>query len=119
MKVLVVEDNPLNMELLQDVIELAGFTVHGAGSGGEAVEMAQKETYDLIVMDIGLPDIDGIETARLIRSRPEYKNTPIIAVTAFAMPGDRKRFLASGFTDYLPKPVDIREFTNLLGKYKK
>lgn len=114
-----VEDNQLNMELVQAVVESAGFTVHGAGSGKKAVEMAQKETYDLIVMDIGLPDIDGVETARLIRSRPEYKNTPMIAVTAFAMQGDREKFIASGFDDYMPKPLDIEMFTKMIGKYKK
>jgi two-component system cell cycle response regulator DivK len=116
--VLVVEDNQLNMELVQDVLQSMGFTVHGAEKGNKAVEMAQKEKYDLIIMDIELPDIDGIETTRLIRSRPEYKNTPIIAVTAFAMSGDREKFIASGFDDYIPKPLDVNLFMKVIGKYK-
>ncbi|MFA4958092.1 MAG: response regulator [Candidatus Methanoperedens sp.] len=118
-KVLVVEDNAMNMELELEIIESMGFSAHGAEDGKKAVEMVQKETYDLIVMDIELPDMDGIEAARMIRNRPEYKNTPMIAVTAFAMKGDRDRFLASGFNDYVEKPIDINLFIKVLEKYKK
>lgn len=118
-KVLVVEDNSLNMELELEIIGSMGFCAHGAADGEKAVEMTQKETYDLIIMDIELPGMDGIEAARLIRGIPEYKNTPIIAVTAFALKGDRERFLASGFNDYLAKPVDVKAFIKILEKYKK
>ncbi|MFA4956530.1 MAG: response regulator [Candidatus Methanoperedens sp.] len=117
--VLVVEDNKMNMELELEIIEAIGYSVHGAEDGNKAVEMAQKETYDLIIMDIELPDMNGIEAARMIRDRPEYKNTPMIAVTAFAMKGDRERFLASGFNDYVEKPIDVQVFMKILGKYKK
>ena len=117
-KVLVVEDNSLNMELFIDVLSSMGFTAHGAVDGEKAVKMAEEETYDLILMDIELPNIDGIEAAKLIRSNPEYENTPIIAVTAFALKGDRDEFLAKGFNDYIPKPIDVTEFMKLLGNYK-
>ncbi|MFA4956605.1 MAG: response regulator [Candidatus Methanoperedens sp.] len=118
-KVLVVEDDSLNKELELEIVESMGFCADGAEGGKKAVEMAQKETYDLIIMDIEFPDIDGIEAARLIRNIPGYKNTPMIAVTAFAMKGDRQRFLASGFNDYVEKPIDVKEFIKVLGKYKK
>lgn len=118
-KVLVVEDNPLDMELVLEVMDSMGITALGAVDGNEAVRMAGKETYDLIIMNIELPDIDGVETARIIRSRPEYKDTPIIALTAFAMKGDRELFLASGFNDYVAKPIEIKEFMKVLEKYRK
>jgi len=118
-KVLVVEDNSLNMELEMEIIESMGFSAHGAADGKKSVEMARKETYDLIIMDIELPDMDGIEATRLIRDIPGYKNTPFVALTAFAMKGDRERFLASGFNYYVEKPLDIKEFMKVLDKYKK
>jgi two-component system cell cycle response regulator DivK len=118
-KVLVVEDNPLNMELVLEILNGMNFQAHYAVDGKEAVKMAQKETYDLILMDIDLPDMNGVEVARIIRTNPTYMNTPIIALTAYVMKGDRERFLASGFSDYVPKPVDVKEFMKLLDKYKK
>ena len=118
-KVLVVEDNAMNMELELEIVDSMGFSAQGAEDGEKAVEMVQKETYDLIVMDIELPDMDGIKTSRMIRNIPGYKNTPMIAVTAFAMKGDRQRFLASGFNDYVEKPIDVEGFIKVLGKYKK
>ena len=118
-KILVVEDNDLNMELELEIVDSMGFRAHGAADGKKAVEMAQKETYDLIIMDIELTDMNGIEAARMIRNIPGYKNTPMIAVTAFAMKGDRERFLSSGFNDYVEKPIDVQAFIKVLGKYKK
>lgn len=117
-KVLVVEDNSLNMELFVDILSSMGFTVRSAVDGEKAVEMAEEETYDLILMDIELPNIDGIEAARLIRNKPKYENTPILAVTAFAMKGDRDDFLAKGFNDYIAKPIDVTKFMMLLEDYK-
>jgi len=118
-KVLLVEDNPMNMELVLEILESIGFSAYGARDGKEAVEMAEKETYDLILMDIELPDMDGVEVTRIIRKRNKNKNTPIIALTAFAMKGDRENFLASGFSDYVPKPVDVGDFMKKIEKYKR
>lgn len=69
--------------------------------------MAGKDVYDLIIMDIQLPDMDDVETANIIKSKPEHRNVPVIAQTAFAMNGDRERFLEAGFADYVPKPVNV------------
>lgn len=118
-KVLVVEDNPLNMELVLEILEEQGFEAHGATDGKEAVKMAEKETYDLIIMDIELPGMDGVEAARIIRSNPAYKNVPAIAMTAYAMKGDKERFIASGFNDYVPKPIDVNDFMKKMEGYKR
>jgi CheY-like chemotaxis protein len=116
--VLVVEDDPLNMELVCEILRSNGFTVHEASNGKEAIEKTGKESYDLIVMDIMMPGIDGIETTRIIKSKAGYEKTPVIALTAYAMKGDRERLIEVGFDDYIPKPIDIPEFMRIIGKYK-
>jgi two-component system, cell cycle response regulator DivK len=115
-KVLVVEDNPLNMELVMEILLARGFTVHGAVNGEDALRKAEVENYDLILMDIELPGIDGVEVTRILKAK--NKKTPVIALTSYAMKGDRDRFLAAGFEEYLPKPLDINDFLNRLDKYK-
>lgn len=117
-KVLVVEDNELNLDLMLEIVSAMGFTVQSVMDGKKAIKIAEKETYDLILMDIELPDMDGIEAARKIRERQEHKNTPIIALTAYAMKGDRERFLTSGFSEYIPKPFIVKDVLNILEKYK-
>lgn len=118
-KVLVVEDNPLNMELVVEILNALGFVSYGAIDGNEAIKMAEKELYDLIIMDIELPGMNGVEVAKIIKSKPEYKNTPAVALTAYAMRGDRERFLAAGFDDHIPKPLDVTDFMKRIEKYKK
>lgn len=80
--------------------------------------MAEKEVYDLILMDIALPQMDGVEVTKIIKSMPRYKNVPVIALTAYAMKGDRERFLEAGFEDYIAKPIEIDEFIKKIEKYK-
>jgi CheY-like chemotaxis protein len=116
--VLVVEDDPLNMELVCEILRGNGFTVHEASNGKEAIEKTEKESYDLILMDIMMPDIDGIEATRIIKSKPGYEKTPVIALTAYAMKGDRERLIEEGFDDYVPKPIDMPEFMRIIGKYR-
>ncbi len=118
-KVLVVEDDPINMELVIEIVKSVGFTVDVAVTGEDAVKKTEKEAYDLIIMDIELPGMDGVAAAKIIRSKPGYKNTPVIALTAYAMKGDRERFLAQGFNEYIPKPVNVADFLKLLNKYRK
>lgn len=115
-KVLVVEDNPLNMELVIEILIARGFTVHEAISGEEAIKKTEAEKYDLILMDIELPGIDGVEVTKILKAK--NKKTPVVALTSYAMKGDRNRFLAAGFDEYLPKPLDIPDFLNRLEKYK-
>lgn len=118
-KALVVEDDPLNMELVVEMVNSCGFMVETAVSGEEAVKKTEKEVYDLIVMDIELPGMDGVAAAKIIKSKPGYENTPVIALTAFAMKGDRERFLAQGFNEYFSKPVNVADFLKMLNKYRK
>lgn len=115
-KVLVVEDNPLNMELVIEILVARGFTVHEAINGEDAIKKAEAEKYDLILMDIELPGIDGVEVTKILKAKS--KNTPVVALTSYAMKGDRDRFLSAGFDEYLPKPLDITDFLNRLEKYK-
>ena len=117
-KVLVVEDNPLNMELMFEILQTVDFTYEGAVSGEEAIEKCETQVYDLIIMDIELPGIDGVEVTKILRKKPSYKDIPIIAITAYAMRGDKQFFLSSGFDGYMSKPIEIDEFVELLGKYK-
>lgn len=118
-KVLVVEDSPLSMELALDILYAQGFTACGAENGKEAIKMVEKEIYDLILMDIELPDMDGVAVTKIIKSKPEYKNVPVIALTAYAMKGDRERFLGEGFDDYISKPIGVDDFMRRMEKYRK
>ncbi len=117
-KVLVVEDHPLNMELVLEILEAMGFDARGAEDGKQAIGMVEKELYDLIIMDIELPGMNGVEVKDMIKTKPSYKNVPVIALTSYAMKGDRERFLGSGFDDYVPKPIDVPEFMKKMEKYK-
>ena len=109
-RVLVVEDNVKNMKLFRDVLEAAGFRTLAATTAGEAVDVAAEQGPDLVLMDIQLPDFDGVEALRRLRADERTASTPVLALTAQAMEGDRERFLAAGFDGYLSKPVDIAEF---------
>ncbi len=108
-RVLVVEDNVKNMKLFRDVLEAAGFRTLAATSAGEAVEVAAEQGPDLVLMDIQLPDFGGVEALGRLRADERTASTPVLALTAQAMEGDRERFLAAGFDGYLSKPVDIAE----------
>jgi two-component system cell cycle response regulator DivK len=117
-KVLVVVDNILNMELVLEVLGVLGFEAKGAEDGKEALGVIEKEHYDLILMDIELPGMNGIEVRDMIKRKPSYEKVPVIALTAYAMKGDKERFIASGFDDYMAKPLDVAEFIKKLDKYK-
>jgi two-component system cell cycle response regulator DivK len=108
-RILVVEDNEKNMKLLRDVLNAMGYRTLEATTGGEAVELATQQTPDLVLMDIQMPDVDGVEALRRLRADERTAAIPVLAVTAQAMQGDREHFLAEGFDGYLSKPVNIRE----------
>jgi len=114
-KILVVEDNPLNMELVLEILSSKGITVHKAVDGEEAIRKTEREVYDLILMDIELPGKDGVEVTKIIKAK--YKNMPVIALTSYAMKGDKERFISAGFDDYIAKPLDILEFMKKIDKY--
>jgi two-component system cell cycle response regulator DivK len=108
-RILVVEDNEKNMKLFRDVLVASGFRTLEATTGKEAVEMASEHTPDLVLMDIQLPDLDGVQALERLRADERTATIPIVALTAQAMRGDRERFLAAGFDDYVSKPVNVRD----------
>jgi CheY-like chemotaxis protein len=109
--VLYIEDNPDNMMLVKRALESRGYRLLQAMNGLSGVETAEREEVDLILLDINLPDIDGYEVARRIRSSPKYNllHTPIIAITANALKGDAEKALDAGCDVYMSKPINIRE----------
>ena len=108
-RILVVEDNEKNMKLFRDVLGATGYRTVEATTGGEAVLLATEQAPDLVLMDIQMPDVDGVEALRRLRADERTAAIPVLAVTAQAMQGDRELFLAEGFDGYLSKPVNVRE----------
>lgn len=115
-KILIVEDDESNRELLREILQSGGYRVIEARNGIEAIEKAKSDAPDLIIMDIQLPGMDGIAAMKKINELMMPKNIPIIALTGYAMKGDKGKFLSEGFADYLSKPVN---FTALLETVKK
>lgn len=109
-RILIVEDNELNMKLLNDVLEAHGYEIIASCRGGMALELARQHRPMLILMDIQLPDISGLEAARRLKDDMETCDIPIIAITAFAMAGDERKALTSGCDAYIAKPIRLREF---------
>ena len=107
-KILIVEDNLLNMRLLEMVLRAKNYTLLKATDGEEALDMAMRERPDLIIMDIQLPKMNGLEVTRKLRETPAFSHTPIIAVTAYAMKGNKERVIESGCDAYLSKPIHTR-----------
>jgi two-component system, cell cycle response regulator DivK len=106
-QILVVEDNQKNMKLFRDVLQVTGYRTLEATTGGRAVELATEHRPDLVLMDIQLPDIDGVEALGRLRADERTASIPVLALTAQAMEGDRERFRAAGFDGYISKPVNI------------
>ena len=108
--ILVVEDNERNLKLLRDVLEYAGYDVRVARTAEDGIALAVKEPPDLVLMDLQLPGIDGMEALRRLRENPRTADIPVVAVTAQAMKHDRERVLAAGFNGYVEKPISVRAF---------
>ena len=106
-EILVVEDNARNMTLLTDVLQATGYRTLQASTGRQALALATQHGPALVLMDIRLPDMDGVEALRLLRADARSAAIPVLAVTAQAMKGDQERFLDAGFDGYLSKPVDV------------
>ena len=114
---MIVEDNERNLKLLRDVLGAYGYRTVEARSGEEAMAVARSSRPTLVLMDIQLPGMDGVEALHALRRSAELAATPIVAVTAFVMNEDRERFLAAGFDGYLEKPVDVRALRSLVDSY--
>ena len=117
--VLVVEDNALNLKLIHDVLEHAGFTVLVATSGEDGVDIATRGGLDLVLMDLQLPGIDGTEALRQLRALPGLADVPVVAVTAFAMQADRERAMANGFDGFVEKPISVRALPEQVEQFVK
>ena len=108
-RVLIVEDNEKNMKLVRDVLQATGYSTLEATTGEEAIELALSQAPALVLMDVQLPGIDGVEALERLRQNERTASIPVLALTAQAMSGDRERFLEAGFDGYLAKPVDVGE----------
>ncbi len=115
-KVLIVEDNAQNMKVMTMTLRASGYTLVQAQDGEEALEKVRSEKPDLIIMDMRLPKIDGVEATKRIREMPEFKSVPIIAVTAYAMKGDKEKFLDAGCDAYLSKPINTRQLPGVVAE---
>jgi CheY-like chemotaxis protein len=108
--ILLVEDNERNLKLLRDVLDYAGFDVRVARTAEDGITLAASEPPDLVLMDLQLPGIDGMEALRRLRQSPRTAGIPVVAVTAQAMKQDRERVLEAGFNGYIEKPISVRAF---------
>jgi len=116
-RILVIEDNETNMYLIKFMLEKGGYEVIEAREGAVGVELAIKEKPDLIIMDLQLPDIDGLEATKRVRASEADSDIPIIALTSFAMAGDREKALAAGCTGYIEKPINPDTFIAEIEKF--
>jgi len=115
-KILIVEDSPQNMRLLEMVLGAKGYTLLKATDGEEALDMAMREQPDLVIMDVQIPKLSGLEVTRKLRETPAFSHTPIIGITAYAMKGDRERVIESGCDAYLSKPINTRELPEIIAQ---
>jgi CheY-like chemotaxis protein len=109
-KILVVEDDPLNMELVTDLLEVAGYTVLKAETAQQGIDVARSANPVLILMDVRLPDFDGLAATGILKNDPLTQHIPVVALTASVMPGDEARSLAAGCAGYIRKPINTRAF---------
>ena len=116
-RILVAEDNDKSLKLFRDVLEVSGFETLEAMTGEQAIELAIQYGPDLILMDIGLAGMDGVAALHRLREDERTASTPVVALTAQAMEGDRERFLEAGFNGYISKPVNVREFLAVVQRY--
>jgi two-component system, cell cycle response regulator DivK len=115
--VLIVEDNELNMKLFHDLLEAHGYAPLATRNGIEALDLARKHRPDLILMDIQLPEVSGLEVTKQLKDDDELRHIPVVAVTAFAMKGDEERILAGGCEAYLSKPISVSKFIETVRRF--
>jgi len=109
-KILIVEDNELNMKLFHDLLEVHGYTTLQTKDGREALQLAREHRPDLILMDIQLPEVSGLEVTKWIKADDDLKSIPVIAVTAFAMKGYEEKIRSGGCEAYIAKPISVNSF---------
>lgn len=116
-KILLVEDNERNLKLFKRIIDSLVHQVLTARDGEEGVRLAKENTPNLILMDIQIPVMSGSEALRILRADPTTKDIPVIALTSYAMRGDKERFLCEGFDDYISKPINTKKFIEIVKKH--
>lgn len=119
-KILLVEDDPVNMKVISTMLRKSGMTVETAANGRKAVEKLSNEEFDLVLMDIQMPEMDGVSATKIIRNSPKFdavSKIPIIALTAYVMSGDKEKFVEAGMDDYISKPVDYKILMDKVSKY--
>ena len=108
--ILIVEDDPKNLKLFRDLLQVSGYTTLEATDGKQGVELAREKKPDLILMDIQMPVMDGLEATKLLKNNDVTKDIPIVALTAYAMQGDEEKMREAGFDGYISKPIDVKGF---------
>lgn len=117
LKILVVEDNPLNMKLINVILRREGIEVLAAENAEEGIEICKTSQPDLVLMDIQLPGMDGLEATRIIKNNKQLNHMPVVALTAHAMEGDEEKAYAVGFDGYITKPIDTDTFMESVRSY--
>ena len=115
--ILIIEDNPLNLKMVDYLLTTKGYRVHTASDAKEALHALITLQPDLILMDLQLPGMDGFELTRKLKSEDKYQDIPIIAITAYAMKGDKEKALAAGCNGYIAKPIDTKTLPDIIAEY--
>ena len=115
--VLIIEDNELNMKLVRSMLNLSPYQVLEAKDAEDGILIAREHSPDLILMDIQLPGIDGLDATKIIKKDPMLKHIPVVALTSYAMQGDEEKAISAGCTGYIAKPIDTRNFLDILSGY--
>jgi len=115
--ILIVEDDPKNLKLIRDVLRVNGYATLEAINGKQGVEMAKSKIPDLILMDIQMPIMDGLEATRILKTDADTSKIPVVALTSYAMVGDEEKIQDAGCDGYLTKPIDIKEFLKIVAEY--
>jgi two-component system, cell cycle response regulator DivK len=115
--ILIVEDNDKNLKLARDVLQYQGFRTLEAMTAADGIALAAEHRPDLVLMDIQLPDADGVSALEQLRAEPSTRSIPVVALTAFVMQADRERISAAGFDGYMAKPIDVRSFPDQVRRY--
>ncbi|OHB88190.1 MAG: hypothetical protein A3D13_05005 [Planctomycetes bacterium RIFCSPHIGHO2_02_FULL_40_12] len=118
-KILIVDDNQMNMELASDLLGVNGYQVFQAGDAKTGIDIAKKEKPDLILMDVQLPGMDGLQATSILKEDVETRDIPVIALTAHAMKGDEEKILEAGCAGYISKPIDTRKFPGKVKDFLK
>lgn len=116
-KVLIVEDNELNMKLFHDLLEAHNIATIETSDGNKVLDLAREHKPDLILMDIQLPEVSGLDVTRWLKQDEELRSIPVVAVTAFAMKGDEQKIREGGCEDYLSKPISVTQFLEVIENY--